>query len=146
MCRGVDFPLNSECVLVIIKIEPLLKYFLYSGIICSLIGCSYCGRVIDLKTIAPLTVIEKKDQNNEDILGLSGLVFDSAMSVDEVRVQQKSNELNILVVVKLGGRTKTGRLEYRVTIPPNVVLITFGENRETLWSRETGVISSPSIK
>jgi len=128
------------------KIKSSLKYFLHSGIICSLVGCFYGGSVIDLKTIAPLVVVEKRNQDNEDILVLSGLVFDSTMSVDEVRVQQNNNELNILVVVKLGGRTKTGRLEYQLTIPPNVVLITFGENREALWSRETGVTISPYIK
>ena len=128
------------------KVESLLKYFLYSGIICSFIGCFYRGNVIDLKTIAPLEVVEKRNQNNEDILVLSGLIFGSAMSVDEVKVQQNNNELNILVVTKLGGRTKTGRLEHQLAIPPNVVLITFGENREALWSRGTGVTISPHIK
>ena len=128
------------------KIKPLLKYVLHSGIICSIIGCSYGERIIDLKTIAPLTVVEKKNQNNDNVLVLSGLIFDSAMSVDEVKVQQNNNEINILVVTQLGGRTKTGRLEYQLTIPPNVVLITFGENREALWSRGTGVTISPHMK
>lgn len=112
----------------------------------SLFGCLLGERTVDLKSISLLTIIEKKSEQGEVILTLKGLIFDSALGIDKIEVNQIGSEVNIVVRIMLAGKTRNGNLYYRVDLPKEISTVTFGSNRDLLWSKTEGIVKSIYIR
>lgn len=126
--------------------KSVLKFILYGGLTLPFIGCFQGERIIELKTVSPLTIFEKEDDQNDVVLILEALVFESAIGIDKIQINNIDNEYNILAHGKLAGKTRDGNLSFQLSVPGDISNVTFGENRDLLWSRANGIVESPYIR
>lgn len=102
-----------------------------------LAGCSfYPDRTLEAEQTQFLEVKESTTEGGEKQLVVSGLAFNSAMSVERIGLKPYGDsEINILVHLTQSKEGLSGRFLYTVTVPASVDHVTFGAKRTLIWKR-----------
>ena len=101
-------------------------------------GCAEVGgQIVEAKDIQFLKV-EEIPGAKPPKLRLSGLVFKSAMSVQDITAKEEGKRLMVLVRIALARPGTSGSFNYELVVPDGVDEVVFGNERTVVWKRGQG--------
>jgi hypothetical protein len=108
------------------------------GLIIALLCLTACGigqaKILEAKDVQFFKV-ESIGQTPNEHLRLSGLAFNSAMTVKQIAVERHGSQPAVLVYLELARSGKSGSFTYELTIPSWAQQVTFGTAATIIWSR-----------
>jgi hypothetical protein len=104
----------------------------------SLAGCSRVGPILEAKDVQFFKV-EENNSNGIQYLKLSGLAFNSSMSVEKITTLEKNGAVTVLVHLFPARAGKSGSFAYVMPIPPSANEVLFGMEGAQLWKRDSGI-------
>jgi hypothetical protein len=69
-------------------------------------------------------------------LEISGLAFHSSLAVREITKNEAGDELTIFVSLTPAKPGLSGNFAYEVTLPANINVVYFGEDKTVIWKRK----------
>lgn len=97
-------------------------------------GCDVM--VVEYKDVAKFSIEEKKINNEENAVTISGHITHSSLSVKEVIEKYKNEEINLMVLLTPARRELSSHFKHQTIASKTIKKITFGQNRHVIWQRD----------
>ena len=121
--RGVVACLNS-------KIKILI------GLFC-ILSLAACGETYLQQSEIQKLIVEYEKINNVEYVFVRGIPFHSVLSPTQYSVSDNEDSINIKVKLELSHKKLGLPLDIRVAIRDKTKYITFGDNGDIIWKRES---------
>lgn len=103
---------------------------------CGLLYSRYFNVILESKDVQFFKV-EEIPGSAPTRLRLSGLVFESAMSVRKITEEMKGTNVTVVVRVGLAKSGTSGSFSYELKLPDSIRTVSFGTDSTPIWTRKT---------